>query len=125
VGPVEVHQPRVRDRRGAEGEQFTSKILPPYLRKMESIEELIPRLHLKGVGAGDFGEALQSLLGPEAPGLSASTAARLKSGWEEKYREWSRRSLEGEQYICVWADRHRESEQSWRELFLDARRLAD
>src|SRR5512142_1729089 len=34
IGPVEVQQPRVRDRRpAAERETFTSAILPPYLRK--------------------------------------------------------------------------------------------
>lgn len=104
VGPVEVRQPRVRDRRGPEGEKFASRILPPYLRKTKSIEELIPWLYLKGVSTGDFGEALQSLPGLEAPGLSASTVTRLKSGWEEEYRAWSRRSLEGEQYVYVWAD---------------------
>ena len=43
VGPVEVKQPRVLDRRDAdEAEPFSSKILPPYLRKTKSMEELIP-----------------------------------------------------------------------------------
>jgi hypothetical protein len=40
VGPVEVKQPRVHDRRSpAEREKFTSAILPPYLRKTKSIED--------------------------------------------------------------------------------------
>ena len=48
VGPIEVEQPRVLDRRsGDEAEFFTSKILPPYLRKTKSLEELIPWLYLK------------------------------------------------------------------------------
>ena len=43
LGEVPVKKPRVRDRRGKEGqEQFQSKILPPYLRKAKSVEELIP-----------------------------------------------------------------------------------
>jgi transposase-like protein len=105
VGPVEVHQPRVRDRRRAEeAERFTSKILPPYLRKTKSVEELIPWLYLKGISTGDFSEALAALLGPEAPGLSASTVTRLKRVWEEEYGQWSKRSLEGKQYVYVWAD---------------------
>jgi hypothetical protein len=46
VGPVQVKQPRVLDRRGAEeAEPFSSKILPPYLRKTKSLEELIPWLY--------------------------------------------------------------------------------
>lgn len=105
VGPVKVRQPRVRDRRPAdEAERFTSKILPPYLRKTKSIEELIPWLYLKGVSTGDFSGALQALVGPECPGLSATTITRLKSVWERDFQAWSQRSLEGKQYVYVWAD---------------------
>ena len=105
VGQVEIEQPRVHDRRDAEAaEKFTSKILPPYLRKTKSIEELIPWLYLKGISTGDFGEALQSLLGRDVPGLSASTITRLKSTWETDYRDWSKRSLKDKQYAYVWAD---------------------
>ena len=105
VGQVEIEQPRVHDRRdGTAAEKFSSKILPPYLRKTKSIEELIPWLYLKGISTGDFGEALQSLLGRDAPGLSASTITRLKSTWETDYRDWSKRSLKDKQYVYVWAD---------------------
>jgi transposase-like protein len=105
VGPVEVKQPRVRDRRPAgQSESFTSKILPPYLRKTKSIEELIPWLYLKGISTGDFSEALKALVGPDCPGLSATTVTRLKSVWEEEFQEWNKRSLEGKQYVYVWAD---------------------
>jgi putative transposase len=105
VGPVEVKQPRVHDRRSEqEREKFTSAILPPYLRKTKSIEELIPWLYLKGVSTGDFSEALAALLGPDAPGLSASTVVRLKAVWETEYQAWNQRSLEGKRYVYVWAD---------------------
>ena len=105
VGQVKVKQPRVRDRRPeTEAEPFSSKILPPYLRKTKSIEELIPWLYLKGVSTGDFSEALRALVGPNAPGLSATTVTRLKAVWEEEYRAWSKRSLEGKQYVYLWAD---------------------
>ncbi|MEQ9321602.1 MAG: IS256 family transposase [Polyangiaceae bacterium] len=105
LGPVPVKQPRVRDRR-PEGEQerFSSKLLPPYLRKAQSVEELIPYLYLKGVSSGDFTDALQAILGPGCPGLSASTVTRLKGVWEQEYDAWSKRSLEGKQYVYVWAD---------------------
>ena len=105
VGQMEIEQPRVHDRRvGEAAEKFTSKILPPYLRKTKSIEELIPWLYLKGISTSDFGEALQSLLGRDVPGLSASTITRLKSSWETDYRDWSKRSLKDKQYVYVWAD---------------------
>ena len=105
VGPVEVEQPRVLDRRGDDAaEPFSSKILPPYLRKTKSLEELIPWLYLKGVSTGDFAEALAALVGPEAKGLSASTITRLKEVWQGEFQEWNRRSLEGKQYVYLWAD---------------------
>lgn len=105
VGPVKVRQARVRDRRlPGQAEAFSSKILPPYLRKTKSVEELIPWLYLKGVSTGDFSEALQALLGPNAPGLSATTVTRLKGVWEQEFQAWNQRSLEGKQYVYVWAD---------------------
>ncbi len=75
VGAIKVRAPRVEDRRrDSQGRKlrFTSKILPPYLRRTKSIEELIPWLYLKGISTGDFNEALAALLGPDAPGLSAT-----------------------------------------------------
>ena len=104
-GDVQVQQPRVRDRRPTdERETFRSAILPPYLRKTPSLEALYPRLYLKGISTGDFGEALQALLGPEARGLSATTITRLKAVWEQEYQDWSKRSLAHRSYAYVWAD---------------------
>jgi putative transposase len=105
IGPVKIRQPRVHDRRGqGEAEPFSSKILPPYLRKTRSIEELLPWLYLKGISTGDFHEALQALVGPECPGLSASTVTRLLEGWQAEYQDWSKRSLEDQHYVYLWVD---------------------
>lgn len=105
IGPVKVRQPRVHDRRhGQERESFSSKILPPYLRKTKSIEELLPWLYLKGISTGDFNEALSALVGPECPGLSASTVTRLLEGWQDEYQEWSKRSLANKHYVYLWVD---------------------
>lgn len=105
VGEVKVDQPRVRDRRPfRDREKFSSAILPPYLRKTKSVEELIPWLYLKGISTGDFSEALQALLGPDAKGLSATTVTRLKGIWQDEYQAWSKRSLAGKRYVYVWAD---------------------
>ena len=105
VGPVAVTQPRVHDKRPADQrEKFSSKILPPYLRKTKTISELVPWLYLKGISTGDFSEALGSLLGPDVPGLSATTVTRLKSVWAEEYRDWNQRDLTDKQYVYVWAD---------------------
>jgi putative transposase len=106
AGPLEVQQPRVRDKalRVDERVVFTSAILPPYLRKSRSIEELIPWLYLKGVSTGDYAEALQALVGTDAKGLSPNVIVRLKEKWGQEYEEWSRRDLSGEEFVYVWAD---------------------
>jgi transposase-like protein len=105
VGPVQVKQPRVHDCRGeGEREKFTSAILPPYLRKTKSIEELLPWLYLRGISTGDFSEALSALMGPDSPGLSATTITRLVKHWQDEHQEWSKRSLEGKEYAYLWAD---------------------
>ncbi|MBL9164742.1 MAG: transposase [Planctomycetaceae bacterium] len=79
-------------------------MLPPYLRKTRSLEELIPWLYLKRVSTGDFGQALSALVGRGGEGLSASTITRLKTVWEDEFQEWNGRSLEGKQYVYLWAD---------------------
>src|SRR3954452_833035 len=105
IGPIEVKQPRVQDRRPPEHrEKFTPAVLPPYLRRTKSLDELIPWLYLKGVSTGDFSEALQAILGPDAPNLSATTVTRLKAAWEQDHDAWSKRSLAGKRYVYVWAD---------------------
>ncbi len=103
IGGVSVKVPKVRDRSGG-GIKFNSRILPPYLRKSKSVEELLPYLYLKGISTGDFQEALCSLLGEDAPGLSASVLSRLKRKWEQEYQEWEKRSLEDKRYAYLWVD---------------------
>ena len=107
IGPLEVRRPKVRDRGGTDGGEpirFTSAILPAYLRRTKNIEELLPWLYLKGVSTGQFGEALAALLGPEAPGLSASTVRRLTESWQEEHERWQRRDLSARRYVYLWAD---------------------
>lgn len=108
LGPIEVRAPRVNDkRRGADGERvgaFSSKILPPYLRKTKSVEELVPWLYLKGISTSDFPEALQALLGADVRGFSPNTIVRLKQVWEHEFRAWRRESMAGKRFVYFWAD---------------------
>ena len=107
VGTLQVSAPRVEDRRVDEQGRkfrFSSQILPPYLRRTKSVEELIPWLYLKGISTGDFCEALAALVGPDAPGLSATTVVRLKEVWRREYETWSKRLLEGQRFVYIWAD---------------------
>ena len=69
------------------------------MRRAKSIEELLPWLYLKGISTGDFSEALATLLGPDAPGLSASTITRLKADSWDEYERWSKRDLSARRYV--------------------------
>ena len=107
IGPVAVRCPRVRDRGAGDGEpaiRFSSAILPRYLRRSRSLEELLPWLYLKGVSSGNFSEALAALVGRDAPGLSASTIGRLTEVWGAELARWEKRDLRARRYVYFWAD---------------------
>ena len=104
IGPLKIRQPRVDDRALAEEERFSSQILPRYLRRVASVDNLIPLLYLKGVSSGDMSEALTAILGPKAAGLSASNVVRLKGLWEQDYKTWCARNFEQKRYVYFWVD---------------------
>ncbi len=107
IGPVAVQRVRLRDRGAvAAGERirFTSAILPRWARRTRSLDALLPILYLRGVSMGDFQEALAALLGKDAPNLSPSVIARLRTEWEADYTRWQRRDLAARRYVYIWAD---------------------
>ena len=103
IGNVEIKVPKVRDRSGS-GVRFNSALLPPYLKRARSVEELLPWLYLKGVSTGDYQDALAALLGDQAKGLSANTISRLKQHWIDDHRRWCQRDLSQKRYVYWWAD---------------------
>jgi len=106
AGAIQVQQGRVRDNGPASADrvQFSPSVLPAYLKRTDSIEELIPWLYLKGISTSDFGEALQALVGEKAKGLSANVVVRLKEQWANEYDAWMKRDLSEKKYVYVWAD---------------------
>jgi len=107
IGPIEVTVPRSKDLRKIPKEKktrFSSSLLPPYLKRTRQLDELLPLLYLKGLSSGDFGEALEVLLGPKAKGVSAGTIARLKEKWISEMHDWKTRDLTGKDYVYFWAD---------------------
>lgn len=105
VGPVTVRQPRIEDRRPVgQRESFNRKILPPYLRRAQSVDEAIPWMYLYGISTNDMAEPLAALLGASVKDLSAATVSRLLEGWKQEYAHWNHRSLAEKQYVYIWAD---------------------
>lgn len=103
MGDVEIKVPKVRDR-SCSVIHFNSALLPPYLKRTQSVEDLLPWLYLKGISTGDHQEALVVLLGENAQGLSSNTICRLKAKWQEEHCQWSKRDLKGKNYVYIWAD---------------------
>jgi len=107
VGPISIRQPRVDDRQlrvRPDVDGFSSEILPKYLRRTPSLDNLIPALYLRGISTQDFPTALSAILGDKAKSLSANTVVRLKEKWEKEYKAWARRDLSGKHYVYIWAD---------------------
>ena len=103
IGPVDIKVPKTRDKSG-QGIHFRSDLLPPYIKRTKSLETLLPWLYLKGISTGDFSEALASLLGDDAKGISAGTISRLKQIWIQEHDVWRQRDLSGQRYVYIWAD---------------------
>jgi putative transposase len=102
AGTVELKAPRVDDRRRDEQggrRRFTSRILPPYMRRSPKVAEVLPILYLRGLSTGDFGPALEGLLGADAAGLSPTNIARLTACWEQEYGAFRQRDLAGREYV--------------------------
>ncbi len=107
IGPIEIKQPRVDDRcleNNTSESRFSSIILPKYIRRMPSIDNLIPMLYLKGISTNDFPTALSSVLGEGVKGLSATNIVRLKKSWEQDYLNWKNRDLSQKEYDYIWVD---------------------
>lgn len=102
LGPITVKQPRVDDRR--EGHQFTSNILPRYLRRVASLDNLIPALYLRGISTNNMRPALEPILGEAVRGLSPANVTRMCSIWEDQQKQWQQRSLKDKHYVYLWAD---------------------
>jgi transposase-like protein len=102
AGPIELQAPRVDDRRP--DHRFTSRILPPYMRRSPRLDDALPVLYLCGLSSGDFEEAIPVLLGADAAGFSPSTITRLTRVWQEEHGGWCKRPLTGKEYVYVWAD---------------------
>ena len=107
LGPVTVKQPRVDDRKLRErypNQGFSSAILPKYLRRAPSLDNLVPALYLKGISTQDFPTALKAILGDDAKNLSSNTIVRLKQKWLTEYDQWCKRDLSQKRYVYIWAD---------------------
>ena len=103
LGAVDVQLPKTRDR-SRQGLMFRSSLLPPYLKKTQRVENVIPWLYLKGVSTNDMQTSLTALFGERVKGLSANTVSRLKQVWEAEYQRFTQADWNGHRMVYIWAD---------------------
>lgn len=101
IGAVKVRQPRVVDKR--QDEQFTSLLLPAYVRRTQQIDAMIPVLYLHGVSTGRMQSALEAIVGPGVTSVSPSVVTGIMTQWQDSYSRWSKRSID-KRYAYIWAD---------------------
>jgi putative transposase len=106
-GTVPVRAPRVNDKRvdeDGERQRFSSRILPAYARRSPKVNDVLPVLYLRGLSTGDFGPALEQLLGEDAAGLSPASISRLCKDWEAEHERFRARSLRFHRYAYWFVD---------------------
>lgn len=106
IGPMKVKAPRIDDRKmdPERKNPFSSAILPRYLRKIPSVDNLLPVLYLKGISTNGFQDALMSILGEGAKGLCAANIVRLKKSWEDEFKSWNSRDQSHKKFAYIWVD---------------------
>ena len=86
------------------GATLREQTAPPlFVRRTETVGELLPQLYLYGLAQGDFEFALRGLLGDGAP-LSASSIERLRAKWQLEYEAWRSQRLDKLEVVYAWAD---------------------
>ncbi len=93
IGQVNVTISRVRDRGPGSKEriQFTTSLIPTYMRRTLTLDVLLPLLYLKGISTSDFQTALEPRLGKQAKSISPNVISRLKASWYDDYCTWQSR----------------------------------
>ncbi|MCY4653037.1 MAG: transposase [Dehalococcoidia bacterium] len=96
--------PRVSDVPAAVSEDgYSSQIVRKYERTSRQTQDLFRKLYMEGLSTGDFEPVFRELVG-ETTALSAKAIVRLKSRWEDEYREWRTSRLDSCRYAYIWAD---------------------
>jgi putative transposase len=103
IGDVSVEVPRIRSREG-EPVNFTSSMIPKYLRRSASISAWAAYAYLKGISEGDIAKVLEVVLGEGAKKLTPSVLTDLKGGWTKEFYQWQRRDLSQTNFIYLYAD---------------------
>lgn len=99
VGGLTVKVPRVSDN----SNKYESKLVKPYQRRSEGLNNLFPKLFIEGLSTRDFEPALRFLVGGQAP-LSPSAISRLNKQFKTDYENWQKTDLSSRKFYYIYAD---------------------
>lgn len=94
----------IRDRQDDSSIIFHSSLIPPYMRRTKSLNDLLPLLYLNGISTNRFQEVLQPILGSNASNVSSQVICKLKENWQTELAAWRQASLEDKEYAYWWVD---------------------
>ena len=103
IGDVEVKVPRIRSKDG-EPVNFSSTLVPKYLRRSKSISAWAAYAYLKGVSEADMAKVLEVVLGEGAKKLTPSVVSELKKSWTAEFATWKKRDLSKTTFSYIYAD---------------------
>ena len=103
IGDVEVKVPRIRSKEG-EPVNFSSTLIPKYLRRSKSVSAWAAYAYLKGVSEADMAKVLEVVLGDGAKRLTPSVVSALKKEWISEFNTWKKRDLSKTCFAYVYAD---------------------
>ena len=103
IGDVEVKVPRIRSKEG-ESVNFSSRLVPKYLRRSSSISAWAAYAYLRGVSEADMAKVLEVVLGDGAKKLTPSVISSLKKQWIAEFDIWKKRDLSGTTFTYIYAD---------------------
>ena len=103
IGDVEVKAPRIRAKDGT-SVNFTSTLIPKYLRRSKSISAWAAYAYLKGVSECDMAEVLGVVLGEGAKRLTPAVVSSLKKEWTANFDIWKRRDPSKATFTYIYAD---------------------
>lgn len=102
TGAMEVKVPSIRARDG-EAVNFTSTLIPKYLRRSKSISAWAAYAYLKGVSERDMALVLEVVLGEGAKKLTPLVVSQLKKSWTREFETWKRRDLSTTRFSYIYA----------------------
>lgn len=94
-GTIKIQIPRDRQN------QFQNALLPPYARRLDTLEEMIIKMYSKGITTREIADLIDEMYGSH---YSPSTVSNITAQVKNLVQEFHRQTFRHHQYVCVFLD---------------------